>query len=395
MSQSQLKRKEAEPAPRPFTGVLPFIDLQAQYAPIAQKVQQRIHAVLEHGGYIMGPEIAELEDKLAAYTGAKHVVSCSSGTDALWLPLLALGIGAGDAVFVPSFTFTATAEAVALTGATPVFVDVEPDSFNMCPQSLERAVAAIGKNPELTARAIIAVDLFGLPADYDKIGAIASASNLKVMADSAQSFGGSRNGRKVGCLAPITATSFFPAKPLGCYGDGGAIFVDDAEFAEILRSIRIHGRGMGGKYDNVRIGTNARLDTMQAAVLLEKLAIFPAEMEMRQKVAANYSRQLKDVAQVPAIADGAVSAWAQYTLLSDKRDAIIATLKNDGVPVQVYYPKPLHVQAPYAHYPKDPKGLPVTEALAGKVFSLPMHPYLAQDVQQYIIDRLKEAVSNG
>lgn len=381
------------PGNKPFDGTLPFIDLKAQYALIEKNVQKRMAQVLEHGNYIMGPEVADLEKKLCAYTGAKHTVSCSSGTDAVWLPLLALGVRPGDAVFVPSFTFTATAEAVALCGASPVFVDVHQDTFNMCPESLERAITQVKKHSTLTPRAIITVDLFGLPADYASIASIAAAHELKLIADAAQSFGGSIQGRKVGSLAPVTATSFFPAKPLGCYGDGGAIFLDDDEMNETLCSIRIHGRGLGGKYDNVRIGTNARLDTLQAAILLEKLVLFPKELEDRQKVAALYSKELACVADVPEVPETYQSAWAQYTLKNPKREHVIAVLKDCGIPLQVYYPKPLHLQTPYKDFPLDPKGLKNTEALSRAVFSLPMHPYLQPVVQHYIITRIKEALS--
>ncbi len=385
--------KSMDTQTKPFEGNLPFIDLKAQQALIVDKVQKRIEAVLAHGKYIMGPEVTELEKQLASYTGSKHVVTCSSGTDAVWLPMLAMGIGPGDAVFIPSFTFTATAEAVALTGASPVFVDVNTGSFNMCVESLARSIDHVKNKTDLTPRAIIAVDLFGLPADYEAIASIADEHDLTVVADAAQSFGGSINGKKVGSLASYTATSFFPAKPLGCYGDGGAIFVDDDEAVEILRSLRIHGRGTGGKYDNVRVGTNARLDTIQAAVLLEKMVIFPDEVEARQKVANIYGDGLRDIVKTPSIPNGYTSAWAQYTLQSPKRDDIIASLKECGIPVQVYYPRPLHMQGPYLDYPLDPSGLNNTEQLAGNVFSLPMHPYLQPEVQHYIIAQIKRALS--
>ena len=356
---------------QPFEGTLPFIDLQSQYALIQHQIEHRMKEVLKHGHYIMGPEVYELEAKLADYTGAKHVISCSNGTDALWLSLLALDIGVNDAVFVPSFTFTATAEAVVLCGASPVFVDVLTDSFNLSPDSLERAIVHVQQHTSLRPRAIIAVDLFGLPADYQKIGVIAARYGLRIIADAAQSFGGSYGTSKVGILADITTTSFFPAKPLGCYGDGGAIFVEDAEIAETLRSLRIHGRGAGGKYDNVRIGTNARLDTLQAAI------------------ASFYNAQLANVVDVPLVQQGYISAWAQYTLRSKKRNMINALLKERGIPTHVYYPKPLHMQALYANYPSDPAGLSITEKLADEVLSLPMHPYLRADIQQYIVNSIR------
>ncbi|MEQ8389286.1 MAG: DegT/DnrJ/EryC1/StrS family aminotransferase [Alphaproteobacteria bacterium] len=362
-----------------------FIDLKAQQAPIRQRIEARLRAVLDHGKYIMGPEVAELEESLAAYTGAREVITCSSGTDALWLPLLALEIGAGDAVFVPSYTFTATAEAVALCGATPVFVDVDPDQFNMDAASLKDAIATVVTAGKLTPRAVIPVDLFGIPAPYDALAPVARAHGLSVIADAAQSFGGAIGGQRVGTLAGITATSFFPAKPLGCYGDGGAIFTADPEFAEIIRSIRIHGRGGQGKYDNVRVGTNARLDTMQAAVLLEKLSIFDSELAARQRIAEAYAAGLGDVVTPPAVPAGVTSAWAQYTIKTDRREALAEGLKEKGVPTQIYYPKPLHVQAPYKDAPIPAGGLPVTEALSKTLISLPMHPYLTSDVQDRII----------
>ena len=362
-----------------------FIDLKAQQAPIRQRIEARLRAVLDHGKYIMGPEVAELEESLAAYTGAREVITCSSGTDALWLPLLALEIGAGDAVFVPSYTFTATAEAVALCGATPVFVDVDPDQFNMDAASLKDAIATVVTAGKLTPRAVIPVDLFGIPAPYDALAPVARAHGLSVIADAAQSFGGAIGGQRVGTLAGITATSFFPAKPLGCYGDGGAIFTADPEFAEIIRSIRIHGRGGQGKYDNVRVGTNARLDTMQAAVLLEKLSIFDSELAARQRIAEAYAAGLGDVVTPPAVPAGVTSAWAQYTIKTDRRGALAEGLKEKGVPTQIYYPKPLHVQAPYKDAPIPAGGLPVTEALSKTLISLPMHPYLTSDVQDRII----------
>ncbi len=362
-----------------------FIDLKAQQAPIRQRIEARLRAVLDHGKYIMGPEVAELEESLAAYTGAREVITCSSGTDALWLPLLALEIGAGDAVFVPSYTFTATAEAVALCGATPVFVDVDPDQFNMDAASLKDAIATVVTAGKLTPKAVIPVDLFGIPAPYDALAPVARAHGLSVIADAAQSFGGAIGGQRVGTLAGITATSFFPAKPLGCYGDGGAIFTADPEFAEIIRSIRIHGRGGQGKYDNVRVGTNARLDTMQAAVLLEKLSIFDSELAARQRIAEAYAAGLGDVVTPPAVPAGVTSAWAQYTIKTDRREALAQGLKEKGVPTQIYYPKPLHVQAPYKDAPIPAGGLPVTEALSKTLISLPMHPYLTSDVQDRII----------
>lgn len=352
-----------------------FIDLKAQRDRVREAVERRWQAVVDHGIYIMGPEVKELEGALAGFTGAREIVTCSSGTDAVWLPLLGLDLKPGDAVFVPSWTFTATAEAICLCGASPVFVDVDPDTQNMDPESLKAAIAQVKTDGTLTPKAVLPVDLFGIVAPYGEINAIAHENGLTVVSDAAQSFGAEQDGRRVGTLADVTATSFFPAKPLGCWGDGGAIFTDRADVAEVLRSIRIHGRGTG-KYDNVRVGTNARLDTLQAAVLLEKLAIFDDELARRRRVADAYSDRLKDLVKVPAVPDGCKPAWAQYTICSDRRDALAAGLKERGVPTQIYYPKPLHEQAPYAAFPKAPGGLPVTERLKSVVLSLPMHPYL-------------------
>ncbi len=340
----------------------------------------------------MGPEIAELEQKLADYCGVREVISCSSGTDALWLPLLARSVGPDDAVFLPSFTFTATAEAVALTGATPVFVDVQEHDFNVDPDSLVAAIADIDAKGELTPRGIISVDLFGQPADYPALRTVADRHDLWLLDDAAQSFGATHDGKKVGSLADVTATSFFPAKPLGCYGDGGAIFTDDADLAEIMRSIRVHGRGTG-KYDNVRIGTNARLDTMQAAILLQKLSIFDDELTARDRVARRYRDGLADVVRVPVVRNEATTAWAQYVIMTENRDRVQEALRRDGIPTQIYYPKPLHAQTAYGDYPIVPGGLPVSERLTKLVLALPMHPYLDEPTQDRIIAGVREAAT--
>ncbi len=364
----------------------PFIDLKAQQARIRDRLDKAIGAVLDHGVYIMGPEVKALEERLAAYCSATHAISCSSGTDALYLPLLALELSKNDAVFVPSFTFTATAEAIVLAGATPVFVDVDPVCFNMDPRSLEEAVMAVAALGRLRPAAVIPVDLFGIPAPYAEINRLAAKHDMIVLADAAQSFGGSIGNKRVGSLAHVSATSFFPAKPLGCYGDGGAIFTGDAGLAEAIRSIRVHGRasGSGSKYDNVRVGTNARLDTMQAAVLMVKMDIFDDEMRLRQHVAARYAELLDDAVIAPSVPDGMISAWAQYTLSCARRDELQAALKQDGIPAQIYYDKPLHVQRPYLDYPVAPSGLPVTEDLSQRLISLPMHPYLEAPAQEHI-----------
>ena len=367
-----------------------FIDLQAQRARLGDAVDQAIAKVLDHGRFIMGPEVAELEKRLADMGGAAHCVSCSSGTDSLLLVLMAWGIGPGDAVIVPAMTFASTAEVVALTGATPVFCDVQPDTFNMDPASVESAVAT-AKDAGLNLKAIIPVDLFGQPADYPAIQKIADAHGLKVMADSAQSYGGALNGKAVGSWGDATSVSFFPAKPLGCYGDGGAVLTDNADLAARMRSLRVHGQGTN-KYDNVAVGLNARLDTIQAAVLLAKLDIFADEIEKRQAVAARYAEGLAGIATPPAVIDGAVSAWAQYTIRVADRDAVAAALKEQGVPTAVYYPVALSDQPAYAHYPRAGNGTPVSQALAHDVLSLPMHPYLDAATQDRILTALKEAV---
>ena len=367
-----------------------FIDLQAQRARLGDAVDRAIAKVLDHGRFIMGPEVAELEKRLADMGGAAHCVSCSSGTDSLLLVLMAWGIGPGDAVIVPAMTFASTAEVVALAGATPVFCDVLPDTFNMDPASVESAVAT-AKDAGLNLKAIIPVDLFGQPADYPAIQKIADAHGLKVMADSAQSYGGALNGKAVGSWGDATSVSFFPAKPLGCYGDGGAVLTDNADLAARMRSLRVHGQGTN-KYDNVAVGLNARLDTIQAAVLLAKLDIFADEIEKRQAVAARYAEGLAGIATPPAVIDGAVSAWAQYTIRVADRDAVAAALKEQGVPTAVYYPVALSDQPAYAHYPRAGNGTPVSQALAHDVLSLPMHPYLDAATQDRILTALKEAV---
>ena len=370
--------------------MMPFIDLAAQRTRIADRIEEAVRKVIHHGAYIMGPEVFELEKQLAAYCGAKHAVSCASGTDALTLVLLAKGVKPGVAVLCPSFTFAATAEAVALLGGTPFFVDVLPDTFNIDPQSLAAAIAEArqaGLNPE----GVIAVDLFGQPADYDAIEPICARENLWLIGDAAQSFGATYRGRKLGTFGLATTTSFFPAKPLGAYGDGGAIFTDDDELANVLRSLRVHGQG-ADKYDNVRIGVTGRLDTMQAAVLIEKLAIFPDEIVARDAIAARYTEGLRDVAIPPMVAQGCQSVWAQYTirLKPGQRDGLVAALKAAGVPTACYYPVPLHRQTAYRAFPCVGGELPITDRLAQEVLSLPMHPYLAPEAQARIIEAAKK-----
>ncbi|BBF94191.1 aminotransferase DegT [Blastochloris tepida] len=372
---------------------IPFIDLGAQRRRLGAAVDQAVARVIDHGQYILGPEVRELESRLAAFCGAKHALSCASGTDALMLVLLAQGIRPGDAVFCPSFTFCATAEVVALVGATPLFVDVEAATFNMSPQGLERGIATakrLGLKPAL----VIPVDLFGLPADYDAILPIAERHGLKVLSDAAQSFGASHRGRKVGTFGLATATSFFPAKPLGCYGDGGAVFTDDDQLIEVLRSLRVHGMG-SDKYDNVRLGMTGRLDTIQAAVLLEKLKIFDDEIAARDRAAAAYNAALKDLAIVPRVPEGLTSVWAQYTLRlrPGRRDRLAADLRPQGIPTAIYYPKALHQQVAYRHFPVADGGLAVTERLVDEVISLPMHGYLDDATQARIIEAVRRALA--
>jgi dTDP-4-amino-4,6-dideoxygalactose transaminase len=365
---------------------LPFIDLAAQQARLRPALEAAYARVLDHGQYVMGKEVRELESQLAAFCGAKHCLACANGTDALQLALMALDVKAGDAVFVPSFTFAATAEVVPLTGATPVFVDVLPDTFNMDPESLKRAVAharEIGLEPAC----VIPVDLFGLPADYDAIIAIARDNGMKVIGDSAQGWGGVYHGRVTGSLCDISTTSFFPAKPLGCYGDGGAVFTDDDALAALIDSYRQHGMGRD-RYEYARIGINSRMDTIQAAILIEKLAIYADEIEARQDVARRYNEALSGRYGTPVVPEGLKSIWAQYTITTAstaEREALQARCRDAGVPTAIYYPIPLHVQGAYADFPRDPAGLPVTEDLAGRVVSLPMHPYLASQVQDTIV----------
>ncbi|MCB1562938.1 MAG: DegT/DnrJ/EryC1/StrS family aminotransferase [Alphaproteobacteria bacterium] len=383
----------AAPKDMQDTPSIAFIDLQAQRERIAGALDKAVLEAVHEGQYIMGPQVKALESELAAFCGAKYCVSCSSGTDSLAMVLMAKGVKPGQAVFVPAFTFVATAEVVAWMGAVPYFVDVLEDSFNMDPASLARAIKE-AKEAGLEPAGVIPVDLFGQPADYNAIVPIAEEHGLWVMADAAQGFGAQLDGRKVGTWGLATSTSFFPAKPLGCYGDGGAIFTDDEELASILRSIRVHGKG-SDKYDNVRVGMNARLDTVQAAILLEKLKIFPDEITRRQAVAQRYHEGLADVVSVPRLIDGATSAWAQYTLVLPEgadREAFAARCKAAGVPTAVYYPIPLSWQSGYSHFPSVSGGVPVSEKLSGAVISLPMHPYLEPETQDYIIDAVRDAL---
>lgn len=352
-----------------------FIDLAAQYQHLKTKIDSRIKTVLAHGHYIMGPEVQELEDELAKYVGVKHAITCGNGTDALTLAMMVLDIKPGDAVFCPTFTFFATAEVIAFEGATPVFVDSDEATFNICPIDLEKRIQATITEGKLIPKAIIAVDLFGLPANYPEIQKIADKYNLKLVEDAAQGFGGSIDGKRAGSFGDIATTSFFPAKPLGCYGDGGAVFTNNDEYAELLKSYRVHGKGKD-KYDNVRIGMNSRLDTIQAAILLEKLAEFPTELINRNKAADNYEKTLSSKYQTPQMPDGYVSSWAQYTLVSDNRDADMAAYKEQGIPTMIYYGTCMHEQTAFSLLGYQAGVFPIAEKLAKSVFSLPMHPYL-------------------
>jgi UDP-2-acetamido-2-deoxy-ribo-hexuluronate aminotransferase len=387
-----------------------FIDLEAQQKRIFEKIQSNIHAVLKHGKYIMGPEVAQLETTLCEYVGAEQAIACASGTDALLLALMAKGVGPGDAIFTTPFTFIATAEVICLLGAVPVFVDIDPETFNMRPQNLELAIKAVisrdrtiyplpekhnSEPADIAPRGVIAVDLFGLPAGYDRINSIASEFGLFVIEDAAQSFGGEFEDKKACNLAEIGCTSFFPAKPLGCYGDGGMCFTNDEKLAHAMASLRLHGKGQD-KYDNVRIGINGRIDTIQAAILLAKFEIFAEEIELRRKLAARYTDALMKMNNgltAPAVPQGYKSAWAQYSILAsdpEHRKEIQARLKEAGIPTAVYYPKPLHLQTAFASFYNRENEFPVSEDYSSRIFSIPMHPYLRTEDQEKIIGLLAQ-----
>ena len=371
---------------------IPFIDVAAQRRRLGAAIDDAVTRVLNHCQFILGPEVRTFESDLAAFCGARHVVTCASGTDALVLALRAMGIGAGDAVLCPSFTFCATAEVAALVGATPVFVDVDAKTFNIDANGIAGAVET-ARQAGLNPKAIIPVDLFGLPADHAGIRAAAAAANLLVLDDAAQSFGATCDNRRLGTFGLCTATSFFPAKPLGCYGDGGAVMTDDDGLADIMRSLRVHGQG-SDKYDNVRIGLASRLDTMQAAILIEKLKIFPDEIDARNAIARRYNEGLSDVAIVAAVPPGMTSVWAQYTIRvqGGRRDALAAELKAERIPTAIYYPIPLHRQQAYKRYPVGKGGVAVSDRLADEVISLPMHAYLDPPTQDRIIDATRRAL---
>ena len=361
-----------------------FIDLAAQYRHLKTRIDHRIQKVLDHGRYIMGPEVKELEKKLADYVGVKHAITCANGTDALTLALMVLNIGEGDAVLVPTFTFFASAESVAFANATPVFVDSDADTFNICPLDLEKRIQTVLAEGKLNLKAIMAVDLFGLPANYPEIKKIADKYSLKIIEDAAQGFGGEINGQRTGSFGDIATTSFFPAKPLGCYGDGGAIFTNNDEYAELIKSYRVHGKGQD-KYDNVRIGMNSRLDTIQAAILLEKLAEFPQELINRNKAAKEYEQKLSKKFNTPRVPHGYVSAWAQYTVVSENREQHMVLLKKQDVPSVIYYGTCMHQQTAFKMLNYKEGDFPTAEKLANSVFSLPMHPYMVEEDQQSVV----------
>jgi dTDP-4-amino-4,6-dideoxygalactose transaminase len=391
--------------------MIPFIDLQAQRRRLGQPLEDAILKVVRSGAYVMGPEIAEFERQLAAFGQAPFALSCGSGTEALVLPLMAWGIGPGDAVFCPSFTFAATAEAMPLVGASPVFVDIDPETYNLDPESLQAAIEAVKREGRLTPRAVIAVDLFGGPADYPAIARVCAKHGLKLIADSAQGFGCTLDGKHPIHWADVATTTFFPAKPLGCYVDGVAVLSKDERLHDLLVSLRVHGQAVKSdiegrtfdhdpKYLNVRIGMNSRMDTIQAAVLIEKLKIFEDEIAARNRVADRYAAGLGDVVKTPTVLDGGVSVWAQYTIelpdLPGKgRDELAPQLREQGIPTAVYYPIPIHKQGVYSAYPTAPGGLPVTETKAGRVISLPMHPYLAEEDQDNIVTEIRTFVTRN
>lgn len=372
---------------------IPFIDVAAQRRRLGSAIDEAVARVLAHCAFVMGPEVAKSERDLEAFCGAKHAITCASGTDALALILMAKELKPGDAVFCPAFTFAATAEVIAWLGASPVFVDVLPETFNMDPASLKLAIDT-ARRAGLKPKGVMPVDLFGLPSDYDAIEPICAEHGLWLLCDAAQSFGASYKGRTVGTIGMATATSFFPAKPLGVYGDGGAITTEDDHLAHVIKSLRVHGQGED-KYDNVRIGMTGRMDTIQAAILIEKLRIFADEIEARDRAAKRYATGLSGRCVTPVVPDGLTSVWAQYTIRvpAARRGPVMARLKDKGVPTAIYYPKPMHLQAPYARYPVADNSLPATDQIRHEVFSLPMHAYLDENTQDYVIEQVKAALA--
>lgn len=372
---------------------VPFIDLNAQFLILEDEIRSAVDRVLAHGKFIMGPEVGELERELGKFVAVRNAVACSSGTDALLMALMAHEVGPGDLVFTTPFTFVATGEVISLLGATPVFVDIDPRTFNIDPAELKRAIERTDERGMGKPKGIITVDLFGLPCDYDAIMPLAEQHGLFLLEDAAQSFGAEFHGKRACGLGHVGATSFFPAKPLGCYGDGGAVFTDDDDLADRLRSIRIHGQGTD-KYDNIRTGLNARLDTLQAAILLPKLAAFPRELQARQRVAERYTELLEGYVEIPRVPDHSRSAWAQYSVLSDRREVIQKGLKNQGIPTAVYYAKPLHLQSAYAHLGYGFGDFSNAEAISQRIFSLPMHPYLTDEQIEVIVSAVVASIQN-
>ena len=368
-----------------------FAGIRDQYAHLKVDIENCIQAVLQHGRFIMGPEVAEFEAALAAAVGTTHCVAVANGTDALLIALMAEEIGPGDAVFVPNFTFTATAEVIALLGAHPVFVDVSPRYFNLDPDALARSIERVKQMETLQPRAVIAVDLFGLPADYGPLGDLCATHDLSLIGDGAQSIGASRNGLQVGALAPVTTTSFFPSKPLGAYGDGGALLTANPDRAERYRSISLHGRG-AEKYDIERVGLNSRLDTMQAAILLAKLPHLSAETAARERLAHRYNEVLDGLVETPPAVQSAQSAWAQYSILLDNRDAVAKALRAEGIPTAIYYPLPLHRQPAFEQYSTEDDQFPVTESLCQRILSLPMNAYMDAETTDHVCDAVTQAV---
>lgn len=370
--------------------MIPFIDLKSQYARLKSDIDTRIHDVLDGGQYVMGPAVTDFENELAEYTGCHNAITCSSGTDALFMSLLALEVGSNDAVFVPSFTYTSTAEAILLAGAIPIFVDVLPDTFLVDMDDLKSKIASVRAEGKLNPKVIMPVDLFGQPADYAALNALASTEGMTVLSDAAQSFGAKLGDKMVGSLTDITATSFYPSKPLGCYGDGGAIFTDNDELADVLKSIRSHGKG-AHKYDVVRVGVNGRLDSIQAAVLSSKLSIFESELAERERVAKCYDEALADVVQVPVRVPNSRCAWAQYTIRTSDREGLQAACKEAGVPTMVFYPVPMHLQNAYEAYGDGKGSLPMSEEASYEVVSLPMNPYLTKEQIDAVCSAIKSA----
>lgn len=375
-----------------------FRNLKKQYEVLKPRMDEAVGQVLQESSYISGRQVAELEASLAEYVGVRHCITCANGTDALTLALMAWGIGEGDAVFVPDFTFFSSAETVAYAKATPVFTDILEDTFNMDPDSLERVIQAVLAEGKLRPRAIVTVDLFGLPADHERIRKIADRYGLYILEDAAQGFGGTCQGKRAGSFGDIATTSFFPAKPLGCYGDGGALFTDHDEWASLLRSLRIHGKG-SDKYDNVRIGMNSRLDTLQAAVLQVKLEAFLAyELQDTDRIAAKYAEGLKDCVKVPSVPNGYGSGWAQYSILlkdEEEREAVQTCLKEHDIPTMIYYQRGMHQQTAFQGCCLYGEHFPVTEEVCKRVLALPLSPYLTEEEQQKVIRLIREQVSGS